>query len=111
MGDEATASGLEQAIFGLSEVAAIRERLDRYLRSRLGTGIEDVVFRSGRIDAVWAVRTEGDRDVVIKAHRQPLDFGTLVTAARAQRLLLKASFSVPEVLSGPDQFEGLTLRG
>jgi hypothetical protein len=71
--------------------------------------VAETLFRAGRVDAVWAVRTEDARQLVIKAHRQPVDLIARQATAIAQRLLTDAGFPCPYPVSGPDQFEGLVL--
>jgi hypothetical protein len=66
--DDDTAGPVERAVFGR---ARIPEVLNGYLTRRLGTEIAEVLFRGGRVDAVWGVRTTDGRDIVIKAHRSP----------------------------------------
>jgi hypothetical protein len=102
-------SGTERAIFGDLGGDEVAELLDRYLRRHLGTGLSGVLFRSGRIDVVWAVQAEDGRAMVIKVHRQPLDLAERRAATRAQRLLAGAGFPCPEPLSGPDRVNGLFL--
>jgi hypothetical protein len=96
-------------IFGSGCSAAIAELLDTYLRRRLGSGISQVLFRAGRIDSVWGVRTEDDKEVVVKAHRPPVDLTAKRAAAVAQRLLDEAGFPCPTPLSGPDVVGELVL--
>jgi Phosphotransferase enzyme family len=102
-------SPLERYVLGQGDVAAIRDRLSRYLGRYVGSGISDVLFRAGRIDAVWAVHTDDGRDLVVKAHRQPVDLSVLQANTRAQNLLAGAGFPCPVPVSGPDRFDGLAL--
>lgn len=104
-----TASPIERFVFGQDDVAAIRDRLSGYLSRHVGSGIADVLFRAGRIDAVWAVRTDDGRDLVVKAHRPPVDPTVLHANTRAQTLLAEAGFPCPVPVSGPDSFDGLAL--
>jgi len=107
--ESVTLSGCEQAIFGPVSVDDAGGLINRYLRQHLGGSMSEVLFRSGRIDAVWAVRTNDGREVVIKAHRQPVDLAARQAAMTAQRLLAAAQFPCPEPVSGPDEFERLVL--
>ncbi|NEA30761.1 phosphotransferase [Streptomyces sp. SID13031] len=102
-------SGTERAIFGDTSVDAIADLLDRYLTRELNSPVTEVLFRAGRVDAVWAVRTGDDQGVIVKAHRQPVDLTARHATATAQRLLADAGFPCPQPASGPDQFEGLVL--
>lgn len=107
--DDAELSGTEQVIFGRTSLDAVTDRLNRYLTQYLGVAMSEVLFRAGRIDAVWAVRTDDGREVVVKAHRQPVDLVARTVTARAQQLLVGASFPCPTPLSGPDQLDDLVL--
>jgi hypothetical protein len=102
-------SGAELVIFGSSDAVAIAELLEGYLRRRLGCGISEVLFRAGRIDSVWGVRTDDGSEVVVKAHRQPADLTARRATAAAQRLLADAGFPCPTPLSGPDVVGKLVL--
>ena len=102
-------SGTERAIFGDLSVEAITELLDRYLARELSSPLAETLFRAGRIDAVWAVRTGDERKIIVKAHRQPVDLMARRTTTAAQRLLADAGFPCPQPVSGPDEFEGLVL--
>lgn len=101
--------GPEQAVFGENNAGAIAGRLAGYLARHLGTGLAEVLFRAGRIDAVWGVRTDDGRDIVIKAHRAPVDLPAREATVAAQRILVAAGFPCPVPLSGPDRFDGLVL--
>ena len=103
------ASAVEEAVFGACVVDEIRARLDSYLTDRLGAGIAEVVLRSGRIDAVWGVRLDDGRQVVVKAHRPPVDLGMRAATVTAQQALVAAVFPCPEPLSGPDEVQELVL--
>jgi hypothetical protein len=102
-------SGAERVIFGSSSAEAIAELLDRYLRQRLGRGVSEVLFRAGRIDSVWGVRTDDGSEVVVKAHRRPVDLTARRAVVVAQRLLDEAGFPCPMPLSGPDVVGELVL--
>ena len=96
-------------MFGDIGADQLAELVDGYLREFLGTGLRDVLFRAGRIDAVWGVTTHDARDVVIKAHRPPVDLAARGAAVTAQEVLVGARFPCPVPLSGPDAFRGFTL--
>jgi len=102
-------SGTERVIFGARSAGEVADVVDRYLRGRLGASVADVLFRAGRIDAVWGVRTDDGREVVVKAHRAPVDVGARKACVAAQVMLVDAAFPCPAPLSGPDDFEGVVL--
>jgi hypothetical protein len=104
------ATPLEGAVFGQERVTAIRDRLNGYLARYLGTEIAEVLFRAGRIDAVWGVRTADERRVVIKAHRPPTDLPSLAASVQAQGVLSDVGFPCPTPISGPDRYDNLTLH-
>jgi hypothetical protein len=102
-------SGTERVIFGTADPDEIRSRLGAYARDRLGAGLADVLFRAGRIDAVWAVTLTDGRSVLIKAHRRPVDMRARLATVRAQRILAGSGFPAPEPVSDTTEFEGLVL--
>ncbi|MDX6264566.1 MAG: hypothetical protein QOH84_6254 [Kribbellaceae bacterium] len=102
-------SGCERAIFGDTSAEAIADLLDRYLTRALGSPLAEIKFRAGRIDSVWAVRTGDERELIVKAHRPPVDLTARHATSTAQRLLADAGFPCPRPASGADQFEGLVL--
>jgi Phosphotransferase enzyme family len=102
-------SGAERVIFGSSSSEAIAGVLDTYLRGHLGRSISEVLFRAGRIDSVWGVRTDDGSEVVVKAHRPPVDLTARTAVVVAQRLLNDADFPCPTPLSGPDVVGELVL--
>ncbi|WP_108251557.1 phosphotransferase [Planctomonas deserti] len=102
-------SGTEQVIFSTGDADQIRGVLDRYAQTRLGSGLADVIFRAGRIDAVWAVTLGDHRSVLIKAHRQPADLAARLATVQAQRVLADAGFPAPRPLCDTTEFEGLVL--
>jgi hypothetical protein len=107
----ATVEGIERAVFGEVPEAAVDAWLDRHLRARLGTGLAGVLFRSGRVSAVYGLRLDDGRDVALKVHRgtgADVDTRALGAAVAAQRLLAGAGYPCPEPLDGPAATEGHT---
>ena len=102
-------SDTERAVHGAVTSSELRAFLDRWVQSRLGSPISDVRFRAGRIDAVWGVELQDGRDVVIKAHRTPVDLGAAQATMDAQRALAAAGFPCPVPLAGFDEVDGRVL--
>lgn len=102
-------TGTERAIHGDVTVSEVRTFLDAWVRERLGSGIASVVFRAGRIEAVWAVVLDDGRTVVVKAHRRPVDLVAAGAAVDAQRALVAAGYPSPEPLAGPEEVDGRVL--
>ena len=96
----------ERAVHGAVTSVELRALLDVWTQSRLGSAINDVLFRAGRIDAVWGVQLQDGRAVVIKSHRTPVDLGAAQATVDAQRVLAAAGFPCPVPLAGPDEYEG-----
>ena len=107
--DTGGVSGTERVLFSTGDAAEIRSVLDAYAHDRLGAGITDVIFRAGRIDAVWAVTVGDGRAVLIKAHRQPVDLAARLSTVRAQRTLADTGFPAPRPISDTAAFRGLVL--
>lgn len=93
-------SGVEAAIVGQS-----RDEVDawvsRALESLLGEPVREVLFRSGRIDAVYALVTEAGAEVLLKVHRPPVDVDARRLVGQAQHLLADAGFPCARPLAGP----------
>ncbi|WP_328291343.1 hypothetical protein OG218_01000 [Kineococcus sp. NBC_00420] len=108
-GTSAALSGTERAVLGEVTAAQVLTFLSRYTLARLGEPIRSVRFRAGRIDAVWGVELADGRQVVIKAHRQPVDVQAVTAATAAKSLLVAAGYPCPQPHSGPDEVEGHVL--
>jgi hypothetical protein len=108
-GTGATLSGTERAVLGDVSAARVLSLFSDHTRARLGRPVRRVLFRAGRIDAVWGLELDDGREVVLKAHRRPVDVGAVAAAARAESLLFRAGFPCPRPLSGPDEVAGHVL--
>ncbi len=102
-------TGTESAVLGPGSLAGMRSFLDAYAVQRLGSGIDEVLFRAGRIDVVWGVRLDDGSEVAVKVHRQPVDRVAVAAAREAQALLAEAGFPCARPLSGPDDVQGRVL--
>ena len=100
-------NGTERVVFGRSSVDDVAGLISRYLAAALGVEGYAVLFRAGRIDAVWAVRCVDGRGVVVRAHRAPVDLKARAAVSSAQRALFEAGFPCPSPLAGPVVFEGV----
>jgi hypothetical protein len=102
-------NGTERIVFGRSSVDEVGDLISRYVAGALGVEGYAVLFRAGRIDAVWAVRCVDGRGVVVRAHRPPVDLKVRAVVSSAQRVLYEAGFPCPSPLAGPDVVEGVVL--
>jgi aminoglycoside phosphotransferase (APT) family kinase protein len=109
VGSSEQISDTERAVHGAVTLSELRAFLDGWVRSRLGSVIADVLFRAGRIDAVWGVQLQDGREIVIKAHRPPVDLAAAQATVDAQRALVAADFPCPVPLAGPDEVDGRVL--
>ena len=64
-------SDTERAVLGTASLADVVSLFDGYARARLGSPMAKVLFRAGRIDAVWGVELGDGREVVIKSPPAP----------------------------------------
>jgi Ser/Thr protein kinase RdoA (MazF antagonist) len=94
-------TGLERAYFGSVGVADVDDWLAATVRERLAADVAEVVFRSGRIDAVYGLRLADGRKVVVKVHRAPVDVCGLAAQREALRHLAAAGYPCPEPVDGP----------
>lgn len=95
------ASGLEQAVFGFTDARQVDDWLDRHVRERLGLGVDRVLFRSGRVGAVYGLRLLGGSEVVVKVPRGHPSLGALTAATTCQRHLADAGYPCPAPLDTP----------
>jgi hypothetical protein len=72
MGDE-LANGIERAVFGPVGRNDIDTWVGKHVRARLGLTMASVVFRSGRLAAVYGAVLSDGREVAGKVHRRPVD--------------------------------------
>lgn len=101
------ASGTEAAIFGTNDVESICGTVAAFAQKKFGSGVGEILFRAGRVDAVWAVRLDDSRDVVVKAHRQPVDLPARRATVQAQSFLVQNGFPCPVPLADTSTFRGL----
>ena len=94
-------SGVEAAIFGPRGIRQVDEWIDQTLQEAVGSGLQEVIFRSGRIDAVYGVRTADDRRLLLKVHRPPADLRSRRLTSMAQHLLASSGFPCGTPVAGP----------
>ncbi len=99
-------SGLERVFFPATARRDIDRWLDGVARDRLGAGVEQVVFRAGRIDAVYGLRLDDGRTVVLKLHRAPVDVPALRATTDALRHLAATGYPCPRPVQGPAEVGG-----
>jgi hypothetical protein len=85
-------SPTEAELLGTRSVTEIDAWLGHALQQLTGAGLAEVVFRSGRIDAVFAVVATDARRLLIKVHRPPVDLETRRATSAAQGILARAGF-------------------
>lgn len=102
-------SDTERAVHGSVSFSELRAFLGAWARTQLGSPIERLRFRAGRIDVVWGVELADGRSVVLKTHRPPVDLDAVRVAHEAQRRLAAAGFPCAVPLAGPDEVEGRVL--
>ena len=113
-GTAVTLSDTERAVLGDVPAPQVLSWFSQYTSEHLGQAIRCVRFRAGRIDAVWGVELADGREVVVKAHRRPVDgrpvdLQALAAATRAQSLLVAAGYPCPRPCCGPDEVAGHVL--
>lgn len=106
--DHNDASGIERAVFGTGDRHQIDGWIGRHLRARLGVGMSQILFRSGRIAAVYGAALSDGRQVAVKVHRDPADLAYLRAVAACQRRLADAGYPCPHPLDGPSTTDGRT---
>lgn len=101
-------SGVERAVFGQATEEDVARWLDRHVRRRLSLDVSSIVFRSGRVSAVYGLKLSDGSDVVVKAHRNPVDVNRLAAASACQLVLADAGYPCPIPIDGPATTEDLT---
>jgi len=96
-----TASGLEQAVFGWTDARQVDDWVDRHVRERLGRGVDRVLFRSGRVGAVYGLRLLDGSDVVVKVPRGNPMLGPLTAATASPAPPRAHRGRCPTPLDGP----------
>lgn len=99
-------SGLERAFFPGLTVRDIDRWLDSAVSLRLGSGCAGIAFRAGRIDAVYGLRLDDGRAVVVKLHRAPVDLPALLATTDALRHLAATGYPCPTPVDGPAEVDG-----
>lgn len=99
-------SDTEKALTGLATRAAIDAWVAETVASLIGDQVQEVLFRSGRIDAVYGLLTATCQRISVKIHRPPVDLGARRLAARAQHLLADTGFPCARPLLGPSTVQG-----
>jgi Phosphotransferase enzyme family len=94
-------SAVERAVFGGFTRDEVVGWLDRHLRARLGTGLQELAFCAGRVAPVYGLRLCDGRELVAKVHRCPVDVGRLSAVARCQQRLAAAEFPCPRPIGEP----------
>jgi len=94
-------SGLERAIFGGVGTADVDAWLAETVRERLGVDVAGILFRSGRIDAVYGLRLADGRQVVLKVRRPPVDVDGLAANREILGHLASTGYPCPEPVDGP----------
>ena len=97
---QATVGGIERAIFGAVTAHDVTAWLDRHMHRRLSLGVQAVLFRAGRLAAVYGLQLTNGSDIVAKVYRGA-DGERLAAAVSCQRLLADARYPCPAPLDGP----------
>jgi Ser/Thr protein kinase RdoA (MazF antagonist) len=102
----AAPSGVERVFFGTGSRQDIDGWVTGVVRDRLGSEVCRILFRSGRLDAVYGLDLADGRAVLLKVHRPPVDLGTRRATNTALRHLHAHGFPCPEPLHGPVTVDG-----
>lgn len=83
------------AVFGEVAAVEVSRLLDSYVSDRLGTRVGAVLFEAGAVGAVFGLRLEDGREVVVKAYQRDADFDRLVEVTRCQAILIVGDSQAP----------------
>ena len=101
-----TPSGLERVLFDGAGRGEIDAWVAGAVREALGADVTELLFRAGRIDAVYGVRVDDGRDAVLKVHRPPVDPAELAATGEVLDLLAAAGYPCPRLLAAPVARDG-----
>ncbi|GLV60611.1 hypothetical protein KDH_74300 [Dictyobacter sp. S3.2.2.5] len=97
--------GIERAVFGEVTADDVAAWIDQHVRNRLTLGVRAVLFRTGRLAAVYGLQLTNGSKIVAKVHRSA-DIDQLGAAVTCQRLLADAHYPCPLPLDGPVEADG-----
>ncbi len=100
-------SGIERAVFGAVPFAQVRSWLEEYARTWLPSPAREILFRSGRLAAVYGLRLADGTEAVVKVRAGQYDLDQLRAVASCQRTL--AGYPGPRPAAEPVAFKGLTV--
>ncbi len=101
----ATVGGIERAIFGEVTADDITAWLNQYVHRRLSLGVQTVLFRAGRLAAVYGLQLTNGLAIVAKVYRGA-NIERLATAVSCQRFLADAHYPCPAPLETPGEVDG-----
>jgi hypothetical protein len=97
--------GIERVTFKDMTTEEVTAWLDRHLHQRLSVGVQEVVFRTGRLAAVYGLHLTNGAQVVAKVYRR-VEVARLAAAVACQQLLADAGYPCPAPLDGPVECDG-----
>ncbi len=97
--------GIERAVFGDVTVDDITSCLDRLIDAHLALHIQQVLFRSGRLAAVYGLQLTDSTKMVAKIHRTA-DIAHLTADMKCQQHLADSGYPCPLPLHGPVAYDG-----
>jgi Ser/Thr protein kinase RdoA (MazF antagonist) len=95
------ASGIERFMFGVERAEDVDTWLNDQTQRHLSRSIDQILFRAGRVDAVYGLRLSDGEPVVVKVHRPPAAMSRLRAVADCQRHLVEAGYPCAGPLWGP----------
>jgi hypothetical protein len=95
-----TVEELERAIVGPVTADDATAWLDRHVRRRRSLGVGAVLFRSGRLAAVYGLQLTNGIDIVAKVYRAA-EVERLAVVVACQRLLADTRYPCPSPVDGP----------
>ena len=100
--------GIERVIFGDVTADEITRWLDQLVYRRLDLRVESVLFRAGRLAAVYGMRLTNGSSIVTKVYRIA-NLEHLAAVVACERLLVDAGYPCPVPLDGPVEVDGHVL--
>jgi hypothetical protein len=99
-------SGVERVFFAVETRAEIDSWVASVVGRQLDRRTEGLLFRAGRIDAVYGLRLADGGAVVFRLYRPPVDIDVLDARLEALAVLADRGYPCPQPLSGPVSVDG-----
>lgn len=100
-------SGTQRTILGVETAAQMGDWVAGHVRDHLDSAVDTILFTGGDNGAVFGLRLNDGREIVLKALRPGADEQRLRAVVSAQNKLAASEFGCARVLNGPSLTKGV----